>query len=370
MRPRTALLGLMCRGICVLGLVSLVASPAAAAVAPSAAAGPSAAGAPSVTATPRLRAFVLAGAPDSFADLEKHVSSIGVAYPTYFECSGHGSQVLGHNEPATSEYIAAHGVVLMPRYTCQNGAQVHRLLYDSSLRLHLLRQLLALGEQPLYRGICLDLENDGAPDRGALTSFVAELARGLHAHGKRLSVTVDGVTREDPRRSTYFYDERRLSALADEVFVMAWGVHWQGSGPGPLAPIGWVRQVARFTASLPHPLRFVLGVPMYGLDWSTAGAGAGVRGRTGGGAGRFRHGTAYQYASVTALAASLGARPRRDTGSGELTFNYVSGGVRHIVWYLDATAIAARLRLGLEAGLAAGVWRLGSEDQSLWSSLP
>lgn len=344
MGTRGVLLGLMCRGVCVLGFVPALAGAAA----------------PMASAAPALRAFVLAGAPDSFADLQSHASSIGVAYPTYFECPEQGSRVLGHDEPAISEYIAAHGIALMPRYTCQDGAQVHRLLYDRSLRPHLLRQLLALGEQPLYRGLCLDLENDGPADRGRLSSFVAALARGLHAHGKRLSVAVDGVLREEPRRSTYFYDERRLSALADEVFVMAWGVHWEGSGPGPLAPAGWVRQVARFTASLAHARRFVLGAPMYGLDWSAAGA----RGR------RYGRGTAYQYASVTALAASVGARPRRDPGSGEMTFAYVRDGVRHVVWYLDATAIATRLRIGLLAGLGAGVWRLGSEDQSLWSSLP
>jgi spore germination protein YaaH len=376
----------MCRGICVLGFLPVVAGLGASAAAASPAAGPSPAAAASpATAATGLRAFVLAGAPDSFADLQTHGSSIAVAYPTYFHCAGSGSQVLGHDEPVLSEYVAAQGIVLMPRYTCQDGAQVHRLLHDRSLRAHLLSQLLALAREPPYRGLSLDLENDGAGDRGALTSFVAVLARALHASGRRLSVVVDGVTHEDPRRSTYFYDERRLSALADEVFVMAWGVHWEGSGPGPLAPIGWVRQVARFAASLPYARRFVLGAPMYGLDWPAnevgagglAGSGGGLAGSgganaraRGGGGRKYRGGKAYQYAGLAALAGSAHAAPRRDNSSGEMTFAYVREGVRHVVWYLDARAVAARLRIGLRAGFATGVWRLGSEDQSLWSSLP
>ena len=57
---------------------------------------------------------------------------------------------------------------------------------------------------------------------------------------------------------------------------MAWGPHWEGSGPGPIAPLSFVRGVARYVASLPHARRFVLGVPMYGLDWAVSG-GRGAR---------------------------------------------------------------------------------------------
>jgi spore germination protein YaaH len=311
-----------------------------------------------------LRAFVLASSSDSFADLQAHAAAVGVAYPTYYECSSSGSRVLGEDDPGVSEWIAAHGIVLVPRYTCQDGAQVHRLLRDRSLRGKLLRQLVGLVEaHPLYRGLSIDLENDGAEDRARLTSFVAEAAARLHALGRRLSVVVDGVRSEDPRRATYLYDERALGALADEVFVMAWGAHWEGSAPGPIAPLSWVRQVARFVASLPYARRFVLGVAMYGLDWR-------VRQAAKGGVRAVGHGVAGQYASIAALAAQVGARPRRDPRSGELTFDYASAnGVRHQVWYADARAVAASLRAGRDAGLHVGVWRLGSEDQALWSAL-
>ena len=57
--------------------------------------------------------------------------------------------------------------------------------------------------------------------------------------------------------------------------------------------------------------------------------------------------------------------------SGELTFTYTdAAGVAHRVWYLDAHAVLAMLRIGREHGLAVGLWRLGGEDQSLWSSPP
>ena len=321
-----------------------------------------------------VRAFVLAGAPDSFADLQVHVASISVAYPTYFQCASSGSRVMSSEEADLNEYAAAHGVALMPRYTCQAGAQVHRLLADRSLRAHLLSQLLALGARTPYRGLCLDLENDLAADRTPMSTFVAALARGLHALGKRLTVVVDGVTHESPLASTGFYDDAEIAALADEVFVLAWGVHWEHSAPGPIAPLPWVREVAAYLRSLPHAHRFVLGVPMYGLDWvDPNGPSEGDGGSVAGGAGAVADGgaaSAYQYSNVVRLAETVGATPTRDVAADEMTFAYTRAGARHTVFYLDASAVAARLRAGLDAGLNVGVWRLGSEDQSLWASLP
>ncbi len=310
-----------------------------------------------------LQAFLLTSSPDSFADLRAHVGALGVVYPTYFECAP-GGVVVGAPNPAIDAYAAAHGLVEEPRFTCQDGAVVHRLLTLPALRARTLAQLVALAAGPssaglaagpTYSGLNLDLENDGARDRGALSSFMRALAARLHALGRRLSVDVVGVTREDPGRATYVYDDRTLAAAADTVFVEAWGVHWEGSAPGPLAPLPFVRAVARRLAALPYAHRFVLGVPMYGLDWPVSG-------------GRPRRATALQYAGVLALARSAGATPVRDPASGELTFAYTSAGVPRRVWFMDARAILDRLQIARGFGLAAGVWRLGEEDQVLWSS--
>ena len=303
-----------------------------------------------------LQAFLLAGSPDSFADLQAHVGAIGVVYPTYFECALPGGAVVGAPNPAVDAYAVAHQLVEEPRYTCQDGAVVHRLLTQPALRARTLAQLVALVADSSYAGLNLDLENDGARDRGALNSFVRALAAGLHALGRRLSVDVVGVTREDPRSATYVYDDRALTAAADMVFVEAWGVHWEGSAPGPLALLPFVRAVARRLASLPDAHRFVLGVPMYGLDWPVP------RGH------HPRRATALQYAGVLALAQAVGAAPVRDPASGELTFAYTRTGEPHRVWYMDARAILDRLQIARRYGLAAGVWRLGEEDQALWSS--
>jgi spore germination protein YaaH len=303
----------------------------------------------------QLQAFLLAGAPDSFADLQAHVGAIATIYPTYFQCAVPTGQVQGAPDPAVDAYAQAHGLVEMPRFSCQDGATVHRILTEPGVRAQTLARLVQLASGPAYGGLNLDLENDGARDRGALSSFVAALAAGLHARAKRLAVDVAGVTREDRRIATGLYDDRRLAALADTVFVMAWGAHWEGSAPGPIAPLRYVAGVARYVASLPHARRFVLGVPMYGLDWPASG-------------GRLHAATALQDAGVLALAQATGATPVYDRAVDEPTFAYTRAGVAHRVWYMDARAILDRLRIARAHGLAAGLWRLGEEDQAVWSS--
>ena len=113
--------------------------------------------------------------------------------------------------------------------------------------------------------------------------------------------------------ATGLYDYRALSAAADSVFVLAWGAHWAGSAPGPIAPLGEAEAIARYIASLPHASRFVLGAPMYGLDWSEGAPAS--------------QATAYEYSGIAALARSVGATPSRDSASQEMTFTYIADGV-------------------------------------------
>jgi spore germination protein YaaH len=338
-----------------------------------------------------VQAFLLPTAPDSFVDLQAHAASIEVLYPTYYECEAGSGRIEGHDEPTIDAYAAAHRIPLLPRFNCQDGATVQRILTEPALRAQTLAGLVALAASPAYAGLSLDLENAGAKDREALSSFVAALAQQLHIMHRMLTVVVDGVPHEEPGHATYLYDYVALSAAADHVFVLGWGAHWEGSGPGPIAPLPWVRQVVAHIAQLPTARRFVLGEPLYGLDWATgpasdavpvpvgttpasaAPAGAAPAeaqdGITHGKAGT-THGkaTALQYSNIATLAHAVGAKPLLDRSADELTFAYQRGGVVHRVWYLDSQAVLNRLKIARAAGLDVGVWRLGREDQALWSS--
>jgi spore germination protein len=321
------------------------------------AASPAAFAAGAVSRVPQV--FLLSSAPDSFVDLQRHGRSVGIVYPTYYDCETPSGALTGTAQAAIGGYTATRGLSVMPRFNCQDGPTVHRILTSPQRRAATLRALSRIATEGSNRGICLDLENDGAEDRQAMSSFVSTLAAMLHAHHRRLTVVVVGVTHEDAARSTGFYDDTAIGAAADRVFVLAWGAHWAGSGPGPIAPLEVVRGIARFIASLPTARRFAIGAPMYALDWPEGGQGEEASGEA----------VASQYSDVTALARRVGARPRRDAASQELTFRYgAPDGTTHVVWYMDAHAVDSILRISEAAGLGVGLWRLGAEDQRVWSS--
>ena len=78
---------------------------------------------------------------------------------------------------------------------------------------------------------------------------------------------------------------------------------------------------------------------------------------------------ALQYSGRAGAGPSRpGRRLVLDRAVDEPTFSYTRAGVAHRVWYMDAQAIADRLQIARANGLGVGVWRLGEEDQSLWSS--
>ena len=64
------------------------------------------------------------------------------------------------------------------------------------------------------------------------------------------------------------YDYAALAPHLDYAVLMAYDYHYVGgTKPGPIAPIGWVRQVARFAATSFGKEKTILGVPFYGFDW-------------------------------------------------------------------------------------------------------
>jgi spore germination protein YaaH len=315
-----------------------------------------------ITAMPQptaghAHAFLLASTGQSFADFRAHYRQIGTVYPTYYDCNANGSLV-GADNPLITGWAKLRRVQVLPRFNCQSGAVLHRILNEPALRTFWLDRMTALVAQHAYDGLNIDFEAGYASDRAALTSFVAELAARLHAQGKKLSIDVSAKTTDvqNHPRSTFF-DYLALSAHADHVVVMAWGIHWATSAPGAADDLAWWTQVADYVATMPRKERFVMGLQLYGMDWASGGGAA-------------HPGTAHEYADVQALLARTGAVPRYDAAAGAMHFSYTdAAGAPHEVWYTDAATQATRLALARARGLGGvAFWRLGREHQLLWAN--
>ena len=135
---------------------------------------------------------------------------------------------------------------------------------------------------------------------------------------------------------------------------MAWGLHWSTSGPGA-NDLWWTRRVADYVASMPNRSRSSWAPTCTASTGRTAAAPPIP-------APRWSTPTCMDLLARTQSASVF------DAAVFAPHFSYTDGqGSHHDVWYTDARSIAARVKLARDRGLGVGLWRLGREDQALWS---
>lgn len=302
-------------------------------------------------------AFLLSDTMESFQDFENHYTELGTVSPTYYDCNN-STNWKGANVPLITQWAQARQVKVLPRFNCQNGAVIDQILNNPSLSQQWINYIVGQTTADGYNGALLDLEAGFASDRNAYTAFVTQLAGQLHAVGKTLVLAVSAKTADvqNNPRSTFF-DYNALSAQADALFVMAWGIHWATSAPGAQDDISWVQGVVSYISTLPRVNKYILGMQLYAMDWPNGG-------------GTSHPASSYQYADAMSLAANLGVTPTYSSTSDAYTFNYTDGaGTPHTVWFTNAQTEADRITLAHNAGFGGvGFWRLGHEDQSVWNN--
>jgi spore germination protein YaaH len=230
---------------------------------------------------------------------------------------------------------------------------VARMLHDPALAARQIAEIVTLVRAHSYAGIDIDYENLHAADRRAFTGFITGLATALHHHGKTLSVAVFAKTSNAGYGGANLAQNyAALGRAADQVRIMAYNYHWATSPPGPVAPIGWVRAVLRYAKTQIPASKIILGVPLYGYDWS---------------GGR---GAALSWLRAFQLATRYHARPQYAAAAQEPWLRYTAGGRGHVVWFENQASSRAKFEAAAGSG-AGGVflWMFGYEDGRTWAAL-
>jgi spore germination protein len=231
---------------------------------------------------------------------------------------------------------------------------VHQMLHSPALMAQQVAAIVALVQRHDYAGVDIDYENLHAGDRQVFSTFVRDLAAALHAHGKLLSVAVFAKTSNagtDPRNLAQDY--AAIGQAADQVRLMGYDYHWATSAPGPIAPVGWIRDVLRYAKTQIPASKIILGIPLYGYDWSGG------------------HGTAISWLQALRLSRQYHVPPRYNVTSQAPWFSYTDrAGRKHTVWFENEASSKAKFDLAQGAGIA-GVylWMYGYEDSGTWSAL-
>jgi cellulose synthase/poly-beta-1,6-N-acetylglucosamine synthase-like glycosyltransferase/peptidoglycan/xylan/chitin deacetylase (PgdA/CDA1 family)/spore germination protein YaaH len=226
-------------------------------------------------------------------------------------------------------------------------AAVEAMLTSAAARSNFAVALDRFVTQGRYAGLVLDLEEIPTRAQADYVKLVRELADMFNGRDLQLLVALppEGLA----------YDHAGLAAAADALILMSYDEHTEKGAPGPLASQGWFETVlAQHLKNIPAD-KLIVSVGSYGYDWP--------------------QGKAAQEISVQEaweLLEESRASLNFDAKALNPTFSYLDDAAKapHQVWYLDAVTAYDQIAVTLPArprGLA--LWRLGTEDPSIWSVL-
>ncbi|MEP6820165.1 MAG: glycosyltransferase [bacterium] len=224
-----------------------------------------------------------------------------------------------------------------------------RNIVDEPSRQRLIALLTSFVEGNKFGGICVDFEEPPTTAQANLLIFMQELHEAFTPKG--LTV-MQAVPFDDPD-----WNYKSYAANSDYLMLMAYDQHWAGGpqGAGPVAAQDWYESnLVKRMADL-NPAKTIVAIGSYGYDWTR-------------GASEAKEAT-VQEALIAARDSD--AKIMFDPATKNPYFEYdEEDGSHHTVWFLDAVTAYNEMRAASgfkPAGYA--VWRLGSEDPSIWSLL-
>lgn len=285
-------------------------------------------------------AYLIAGS-EEYLDNSFPITDVG-----YFsaELNTYGELIGVPNPKKLSGYPGRIHLVV----ACNSTSLTHFALSpDGKVRQKLVDDLVKATDH--FDGLQIDFELVPKRDVDTFHSFIKELRERL-PH-KLLSVALPARTRtlEDD-----VYDYRRLSALVDKVFVMAYDEHWATSKPGPIASIDWCNNIATHALETIGREKLVMGLPFYGRTW-----------------GDVSLNRAFYFSGIQRIMRENQVDSQDIQRVDEIpTFTYQVPSVTVTSYYDDVHSLSVRLDNYFDMGIkAVGFWCLGQEDSRIWSHL-
>jgi cellulose synthase/poly-beta-1,6-N-acetylglucosamine synthase-like glycosyltransferase/spore germination protein YaaH/peptidoglycan/xylan/chitin deacetylase (PgdA/CDA1 family) len=210
-------------------------------------------------------------------------------------------------------------------------------------------QFLSTGR---YHGLMIDFESFPASGQPGYIALLQELSADLHARGMKLYVAVQAHNGE--------YDYPAIANAADGLVVMNYDEHYPGGTSGPVASQDWFVDNLKFILSVVPKEKIICAIANYGYDWV-------LKPKDG------KLPPDMHDSSVSVQEAWLAARDSEqdvnfDDEAMNPHFSYLDErNLRHDIWFVDAVTALNHMRAAQSMGIQTfALWRLGSEDRSLW----
>ncbi len=287
--------------------------------------------------------------PNSAGSLKRHIDQLDWVIPGWVSVTGPDHRITVYRDIEGRAVInnAARRPLVMPMIQNAIGGQwdgrgIAALLANARARGAFLDRLVPWLQANGAAGAFFDFEELPSGAQADYRQFLREAHARFAPHNWALSIAVP-VADEAWNLPAY-------AQVVDRLFLMSYDEHEPSGEAGPIASQAWfARSVAMAARGIPRS-KLVVAIGGYGYDWHD-GVGDPITVEE-----------AWQAASDSE------AMPSFDRASGNSGFAYQEGDSRHTIWLLDAASAYNELHLLQRAGIkAVALWRLGSEDPSLWS---
>src|SRR5512146_1007272 len=223
-------------------------------------------------------------------------------------------------------------------------------LSDPDARARFRREIELFLISDRYRGLTLDLEEFPVSAQPGYRALIEELATDLHARGMKLYIAVYAHNED--------YDYAYMAKFADGLILMNYDQHYPGGVPGSIAGQDWFTNNLKAALKVIPQEKIICAIGNYGYDWTVRPDQKPFDGNA--------HNVSVQEAWLEAHDSESAV----DFDSDVLNphFSYLDeNNARHEVWYLDAVTALNEMRAARHLGITTfALWRLGSEDRSLW----
>jgi cellulose synthase/poly-beta-1,6-N-acetylglucosamine synthase-like glycosyltransferase/peptidoglycan/xylan/chitin deacetylase (PgdA/CDA1 family)/spore germination protein YaaH len=227
-----------------------------------------------------------------------------------------------------------------------DGPGLAALLSDPARRANLEKGVVDFLAAYKLQGVVVDFEQVPKEAHADLALFLGELSRAFAPHGWIVVVTAPYDDDDWP------YAE--FAKYADYTLLMAYDEHDESDPPGAIAGEPWFEANLDKRMKELSPNRTIIAIGNYAYDWHGAETADDV---------------SFQEAVINARDSE--ARIDFDADSNNPHYSYIENdNVKHDVWFLDGVTAYNQIHAAdiyRPAGYA--LWRLGSEDSSIWSVL-
>ena len=214
---------------------------------------------------------------------------------------------------------------------------------DSEKRTILLNSIASSVED--YDGVQIDFEYVTADQKDNFISFLSDLKKTLPKE-KILSVALPAKRSSSPDDA---YDYALISNIADRIIIMAYDEHWSRSKPGPVASYEWCAKVAEYSSSIIPKEKLIMGLPLYGREWSR------------------RSSRSVRYNETRVLA----SKKRTQIYNSRNPFLvYKIGKSRKVIYFDNEFSLSEKLKLYRRKEIRnVSFWRIGQGPNEIWARL-